>query len=184
MNVDRVSVIVADPPWQFGDDLPGKGRGASRHYAVMPTREIERFLIDHPELPRITTPALLFLWRVGAMQEEAFRVARAWGFEVKSELVWIKTTAGAAGGRAFGMGRYTRWCHETCLIAARGSGASLIRDHAVRSVFDAPIGAHSAKPDAFYSLVEKMTDGPWLELFARRARAGWVQHGNELPGAA
>ena len=34
----------------------------------------------------------LFLWRVGAMQEEALAVIRAWGFTLKAELVWVKTT--------------------------------------------------------------------------------------------
>jgi hypothetical protein len=39
---------------------------------------------------------------------------------------------------------------------------------------------HSQKPDEFYRIIERLYDGPYLELFARRARAGWTSFGNEL----
>lgn len=45
--------------------------------------------------------------------------------------------------------------------------------------FTWPRGPHSAKPDAFYDLVEQVSSGPYLELFARRARFGWDYAGNE-----
>jgi N6-adenosine-specific RNA methylase IME4 len=38
---------------------------------------------------------------------------------------------------------------------------------------------HSAKPEAFYDLVESVSPGPYLELFARRQRLGWDTWGNE-----
>ena len=44
----------------------------------------------------------------------------------------------------------------------------------------APVGVHSAKPDAFYELVEQMHEGPYLELFARRQRPGWLCIGSDL----
>lgn len=40
-------------------------------------------------------------------------------------------------------------------------------------------GAHSAKPEAFLDLVETVSPGPYLELFARRQRLGWDTWGNE-----
>jgi hypothetical protein len=49
-------------------------------------------------------------------------------------------------------------------------------------------GAHSAKPDAFVDLVEQVSPGPYLEVFARRARFGWDYAGDgslgtvEIPG--
>lgn len=39
--------------------------------------------------------------------------------------------------------------------------------------------AHSAKPDAFLDLVEQVSPGPYLELFARRQRLGWDTYGDE-----
>jgi hypothetical protein len=38
---------------------------------------------------------------------------------------------------------------------------------------------HSAKPEAFLDLVEQLSPGPRLELFARRQRLGWDTWGNE-----
>lgn len=40
-------------------------------------------------------------------------------------------------------------------------------------------GAHSRKPEAFLDLVETVSPGPYLELFARRNRLGWDTWGNE-----
>lgn len=176
-EVTPARVVVADPPWKFDDKLPGRGRGAAKHYSVS-----HHSTIASLALPPIAKDAVLFLWRVAAMQQEALDVAKAWGFTVKSELVWVKTTTTAADPSsaklAFGMGRQVRHCHEVCLIATRGKAPP--RSRSIRSVLFAPIGKHSAKPDTFYSLVEAMHEGPYLELFARRHRPGWECIGNEL----
>jgi N6-adenosine-specific RNA methylase IME4 len=121
--------------------------------------------------------SVLFFWRVSAMQQEALDVIKAWGFTLKSELVWIK---GTPEKLAFGMGRYTRMAHEVCLIATRGKFK--VQDRSIRSVFFAPRREHSRKPDEFFHIVEAMTDGPYVETFAREVRPGWTQYGNELPG--
>lgn len=42
---------------------------------------------------------------------------------------------------------------------------------------------HSRKPDEQYPLIECCSPGPYIELFARYARPGWVQWGNQLDGA-
>lgn len=38
-------------------------------------------------------------------------------------------------------------------------------------------GAHSAKPKAFGDLVEQVSPGPYVELFARAPRLGWDSWG-------
>ena len=168
--------IAADPPWQFGDSLPGKSRGASKNYRAMSTPELCAL-----QLPPIADDALLFMWRVAAMPVDALAVARSWGFAPKSELVWVKTTSARADAALhFGMGRYVRASHETCIVAARGQASKLVLDHSVRSVFFAPTGAHSAKPEAFFDLVERLCGGPRLELFSRARRPGWTTLGDEL----
>lgn len=165
--------VVADPAWKFGDSLPGNGRGAAKHYDVMSTAAICAL-----QLPPIAADAHLFLWRVAAMQQDALDVVFHWGFAVKSELVWLKRTTG--GKRHFGMGRHVRAEHEVCLICTRGKGAGIL-DKSIRSTFEAPVGEHSTKPDAFYALVERLVPGPRLELFARRERSGWTGIGNQMP---
>lgn len=180
-------VIAADPPWKFCDALPGTKRGAAKHYNVMSTEKLCLL-----QTPPFADDSILFLWRVAGMQSDALAVMHMWGFNLKSELVWIKTKNGVViedwtkvreEDLAFGMGHYTRHCHEVCLIGTRGKAASqVMKDHSVRSVFFAEREEHSKKPDKFYDLVEKMTggEGPYLELFARRPRAGWVTLGDEL----
>lgn len=166
-------VLVADPPWSFGDKLPGRTRGAEKNYPVLSQEEIEAF-----SLPLMAQDALLFLWRVSSQVEEAYRVCRSWGFVPKTELVWRKETK--TGLQHFGMGRTLRASHETCIVAQRGR--SIVKCRSVRSLFSAPVGRHSEKPELFYSIVEQLADGPYVELFARRPRHGWTTYGNELQG--
>lgn len=169
-----LSVICADCPWKFRDNLPGPKRGASSHYRCMTTDELCAMPIPTRDDPR----SVLFLWRVASMQEEALRVAAAWGYTVKSELVWRKTTA--TGKRSFGMGHYVRAEHEVCLIATRGNGC-VSKDRTIRSTFAAPIGQHSQKPHLFYEIVRRMyPDAVRYELFARTVRPDFVQFGDEL----
>jgi hypothetical protein len=39
----RYQVLVADCPWRFSDSLPGRGRGASKHYPCMSISDLCRF---------------------------------------------------------------------------------------------------------------------------------------------
>lgn len=184
------SVIVADPPWAPRDKLPGRGRGAAKNYNTLSAAEIATFLVANHIA--VAPDAILFLWRLASMQREALLVAEAWGFEVKSEVVWRKTTSG--GRPHFGMGRYVRNGHETCLIATRGRATKMVTSHSVRSVFEAqtPVdrcgrAVHSAKPRAFFDHVVEPLVGrpspllPCIELFARVRRDGWDAIGDQLP---
>lgn len=174
------SCIVSDNPWKFGDKLPGV-RGAESHYDCMTTVDLMEL-----KLPPIADDAVLFQWSVASMLEDAIAVTNAWGFEVKTQLIWVKTKNGVVddtvdeGDLAFGMGRSVRAAHETCLIATRGKYTRLITNHSIRSVMFAEREEHSKKPDKFYSLVENLVAGPRLELFSRRHRDGWTCLGNEL----
>jgi N6-adenosine-specific RNA methylase IME4 len=178
---EQFRVIIADPPWKFGDKLPGKSRGAEKQYDVLSLPEICRF-----PLPPITEDALLCLWRVSAMQQEALDVAKAWGFVVKSDIVWEKLTK--LGKPWFGMGRFVRASHETCLIATCGKFKA--SDRSVRSRFAAPVPVdengkyiHSAKPPIFHEIVEKLAGCAGVELFSRRQTPGWLCLGDQLDGS-
>lgn len=191
-NKKLAQVVVADPPWKFGDKLPGNGRGAEKHYDVMNVEDI-----CHLQLPPIADDAHLFLWRVSSMPQEALDVIKAWGFIVKSEIVWFKKTK--HGKDHFGMGRQVRLGHEVCHIAVRGKGAGVL-NRSQRSTFtteqdlDEDGGGwfeavatrkHSQKPEEFFRIVEGLfaPDVQRLELFARQARPGWRVIGNQVPGA-
>lgn len=182
--------IVADPPWAPRDKLPGKSRGAAKQYPVMSTDKVVSLAAVSRKGPLrvmdqlVSEHAVLFLWRLASMQEDALRVAEMWGFRAVSEIVWQKLTVN--GKPHFGMGRTVRGSHETALICIRGRSSKVITSHRVRSVFAAPVPSingrpiHSAKPDEFFAIVEELCAGPRLELFARKRRDGWRQIGNQL----
>lgn len=163
-------VLLADPPWQFADRL-GR-RGASANYRCLSLAELKAF-----PLPPLADDCLLMLWRVAALQREALEVVEAWGFTMKTEIVWDKLTA--TGLPHFGLGRYVRASHEVCMLAVRGRVR--VADRRVRSRFSAPVLEHSRKPDEMYAIAERLVPGgPFVELFARRRRAGWLSIGDEL----
>lgn len=167
-------VIVADPPWKFGDSLPGKGRGAAKHYDCL---GVPAIALQMAAVSLAADNAVLFLWRVAAMQREALDLVESLSFTVKTELVWEKLTSG--GKAHFGMGHYLRASHETCLIATRGKAMPAVRN--VRSRFAAPVREHSRKPEEFYRIVETLYPGSRkVEMFARTVRPGWEQEGLEL----
>jgi len=178
MNLHRC--VVSDPGWQFRDKLPGGGRGAKKHYRVSPIQKI----IDYHQkvFAELVAPtAWLFLWRVAAMQEEAFELVKALGFIVKADVVWIKTKDPKRQRIQIGMGHYCRNAHETCLVCVRGKGAASLRLSASEdSVVFAPRIGHSEKPEEFMEKVERLCPGPRLELYARTQREGWTQFGDEL----
>ena len=164
---EPIQTLVADPPWKYGDSLPGKGRGAEKHYAVMPLWEIKRF-----PLPELAKDARLFLWCTAPFLRPAYEVLEAWGFrDTMAQMVWHKL------GR-LGMGHRVRVQHEYILIGERGRPP--VRSHSIRSVFEARPSRHSAKPDESYELIEKLSPGPYGELFARTRRDGWECWGDEL----
>jgi N6-adenosine-specific RNA methylase IME4 len=170
--IEPARVIYADPPWAFGDKLPGKSRGAAKNYRTLSTVD----LMAYP-LPPIATDAVLFLWRVAAMQADAVDVAEWWGFTVKSEIVWVKQTV--TGKPWFGMGRQVRMAHEVCLIATRGKPQR--KSRSVRSTLEAINHGHSQKPHEMYDTIERLYGGPYVELFARDTspRPGWTFKGDQ-----
>jgi len=170
-------VLVADPPWRFGDALPGATRGASKQYDTMTVPELKAF-----ELPHMSENKVLFMWRVSSMVEEAYDVVRTWGFTPKTEIVWQKLTK--HGKKHFGLGRYLRASHETCIVATRGRCFPQVKN--IRSTFEAPCPTdehgviHSAKPEEFFQIVEALYPGPYVELFSRKHRPGWMCLGNQV----
>lgn len=80
-----VQTLEADNPWPF-DGARRRG-GAGRHYKLLSMDDLLRY-----PLPPLARDCRLFCWRVGAMQQEALDVIKAWGFTLKAEIIWIKTT--------------------------------------------------------------------------------------------
>ena len=121
-----------------------------------------------------TDDAVLFLWSTSAHLPEAIQVITAWGFNYKTNIVWVNDR--------LGLGYYVRNKHELLLIATRGDMPCPPASNRPSSVIFAPRREHSAKPDEAYQLIERMyPDSPKIELFARNARDGWAIWGNRVP---
>jgi N6-adenosine-specific RNA methylase IME4 len=127
------------------------------------------------EVEQIAAPdAVLFLWTTAPMLPEAMQVMHAWGFTYKTHMVWGKDRPG--------LGYWVRNQHELLLIGACGNMRSPAEGARPPSIIVAPKREHSRKPDEAYELIERMyPDLPKIELFARNARDGWSQWGNQAP---
>ncbi|GJD31450.1 hypothetical protein PMNALOAF_2709 [Methylobacterium adhaesivum] len=167
-------VIMADPAWQFVTrSSKGKGRSPEQHYDCMTLDEIKAL----PVASIAADDAVLLLWAIDPLLEEAFKVGRAWGFTPKTVgFYWTKT--GRGHRQHVGMGYWTRANPEQCLLMTRGKPKRVNAD--VQRWISAPRGKHSEKPHGIYSRVERLVAGPYVELFARYARPGWSQWGNQV----
>ncbi len=110
---------------------------------------------------------------------EAHDLMRSWGFVPKTILTWVKVHQKDPNRVSMKTGYYFRGATEHVLFGVRGS-LRLTTTVGVPTAFLWPrIGKHSVKPSAFLDLVEGVSPGPYLELFARKKRLGWDGWGNE-----
>ena len=162
----KYRTIVADPPWTPEGSVRntyGTRKGyPQRFYPTMSVGEIAGLVpppADH-----------LWLWALPRHMDWGWNIARAWGYEPLTCLTWCKPVPG--------VGRF-QTNTEHVLLARRGDTPF---EAMSGTWFQWPRGAHSSKPDAFYDLVERVSPGPYLEMFARRARFGWDYWGDESLG--
>ena len=174
----KFAAILADPPWEFVT-YSDKGQDRSPEYPTMSTDEICALPIG--ELA--AKDAVLFLWGLSHMVPDALAVIDAWGFEIKTRaFVWVKRKR-KGGGLFVSKGFWTRHGTEDCWLATRGAPKRRARD--VDEVVAAPIHLESSrKPAEVQRGIERLVAGPYVELFARRPRAGWTVWGNQVPPAA
>ena len=164
---NRFRVVYADPPWAYNNS--GLSSSAAAHYETMPLEKICELSVANI----CTQETVLFMWATNPLLPEALQVLAAWGFEYKTNLVWVKS-------KASGMGWWVRAKHEMLLVGTRKG--SLMPEPSSRpdSCFEAPVSEHSRKPDIVYTMIEKACVGPYIELFSRRSREGWTSWGNEV----
>jgi N6-adenosine-specific RNA methylase IME4 len=187
----KYRTIVADPPWPIhwtgGGATRINGRG-ERHVnhkfkADLPyeTMSIEG-IAALPVADLADVDAHLFLWVPDRflVAGDAATVARAWGFEPGRLLIWAKT--------GFGLGKFPRPQHEAMVVCRRGNLPFSIDNAGSVQTWKFPYEngarAHSRKPDGALDLIEQASPGPYLELFARRARFGWDYWGDQSLGTA
>jgi len=166
----RYGAILADPPWRFETRGRGGDRMADHHYPTMPFDDICAL----PVADLAARDCALFLWITPESLMRGQDVMRAWGFEYRTvAFVWRKTSG------PMGLGYWTRKQTELCLLGVRGRPSRQGRDF--EDIIEAPRAAHSQKPPETHARIQRIVNGPYIELFARQPREGWDSWGNE-PG--
>jgi N6-adenosine-specific RNA methylase IME4 len=167
--------ILADPPWRFRLYSPkGEEKSPQAQYATMSMEEIAALPVRGLANPE---GCALVMWCTAPILGEAIDILRAWGFSYSSAGAWAKQGK-AGGGWTFGTGYRYRSAAEFWLLGTIGQPEQLARN--VRNLIVAPVREHSRKPDEMHQAIERQWRGPYLELFAREQRPGWVAWGNEV----
>lgn len=175
-NCSAFRCVVADPPWEVNRlESPGSiPFGTQEH--VLKSVELEYPTMTVEQIAALKIPAAedahCYIWTINSYIEATYDIARAWGFEPSTMLYWLKQPMGLGLGGAFVP------CVEPILFARRGK-LPVKRRHD-RNWWGWPRGKHSAKPEEFQTVVESVSPGPYLEMFARRKRHGWASWGNEI----
>lgn len=167
----KYKTIVADPPWAYKNRMRGnmtKGEMRSVDFNEYPTMSVDD-IAALPVRELAEDDAHLYLWTTQTFLRDSYRVLDAWGFRQGAMLVWSKPPKGVCG---------TYVCSvEFCIFGRRGNLQHKRRQ--LGTCYQWPRSGHSAKPEAFLDMVESVSPGPYLELFARRNRLGWHTWGNE-----
>jgi N6-adenosine-specific RNA methylase IME4 len=181
--------IVADPPWEYPAGWPmgsAKGQAAKRAANVGQAFDRKRKTpLPYPAMTVAEIAALpvsecaadgchLYLWTTNKYLESAFGIVRAWGFEFSTLLAWCKTPMGQGPGGTFASNM------EFVMFSRRGKLRATGKQTTRWWNWKRMGKAHSRKPEAFQDMVETVSPGPYLELFARRHRRNWVCWGNEV----
>jgi len=173
----KFGTILVDPPWQF-QNRTGKVAPEHKRLSRYPTLTLE----DIKALPVAEAAdevCHLYLWVPNALLPLGIEVMQAWGFQYKSNIVWHKIRKdGGSDGR--GVGFYFRNVTELMLFGTRGKNARTLQPGRTQvNYLSSRKREHSRKPDEQYPIVEACSRGPYLELFARGEREGWISWGNQ-----
>lgn len=165
LDGEKFGCIYADPPWKYGNQ--GTRAATDNHYLTLSVDE----LCEWPIKDYVADDAHLHLWTTNAFLPGSFKLIEAWGFEYRSCFVWVKPQ--------MGIGNYWRVSHEFLLLGIRGN-AKRFRNKSLMSWGQYGRAKHSAKPEEIRGMIEKASDGPYLELFGRKQVDGWTVLGNKI----
>jgi len=164
---EQYSFILADPPWRY-EHMISESREIENQY---PTMELQK-ICDLRVGKLAADDCMLYLWTTASHTKQALEVIDAWGFDYRTNMVWVKPSIGP--------GYYVRQRHELILIARKGEPMLPDDKDKPNSVIEAPRQKHSQKPEIVYEIIEKAyPDAKRIELFSRNKREGWSAWGNE-----
>lgn len=170
----RYGLILADPPWAFRlHSDKGDRKSPQAHYPCMGQADLATLPVNQ----LAASDCALLMWATAPMIREAITLMAAWGFTYKTMGSWAKQSSTGAAW-AFGTGYCFRSASEFFLLGT--TGKPKVRSRSVRNLIVAPVREHSRKPDQLHAMAEALYAGPYVELFARKRRAGWDAWGNDV----
>ena len=169
----KYKTIYLDPPWMERGGGKIK-RGADRHYPLMKTENIKQLPVGKLASEE---GCHLYLWTTNNFIPDALECLDAWGFRYITTITWLKDKPG--------LGQYYRGLTEHCFFARKGPMLSYkvdIKGKRCQGVtgFMESKSEHSRKPIKMREMIEKVSYGPRIELFAREQFDGWDCWGNEV----
>jgi len=194
----KYRTIVADPPWAYPEGFAGirgpctkeEVRSGWRDRVAMVRPPLQYSSLSLEQIAALNVGDMayrdcrLFLWTTQRYLQDAFPILNAWGFTYRQTLIWHKVSSFSPFGGSIAPNNI-----EFLLVGKRGNPPVLDRmkgcvvatpgNSGRRKDNGTGPNKHSAKPEAFLDLVEQVSPGPYLELFARRQRLGWDTWGNE-----
>lgn len=184
-EIKRYDLIYADPPWYYRVwSDKGKGRSAENHYK---TQHLD--YLKNMDIGAISNKdCVLLMWATFPCLEQAFQLARSWGFAYKTvAFIWIKKNRHTPG-LFMGLGYYTRANAEIVLLFTKGKPLKRVSKN-VQQVLISARGRHSEKPPEIRSRIEMLFgEVSRVELFARSRPGffpdeeykGWDVYGDQV----
>lgn len=167
----KYKTIYADPP--YPQKIMGKFAKRNRRSLELPYKSMTiKEICDLPIKEIAEDDCHLWLWTTNQFLHQAFHIIESWGFKYLQTITWIKPS---------GCGAYFVNTTQHLLFAYKEKcyfrGERFKPSHFKTSL---PKG-HSVKPTLVYSMIEKISESPRIELFARYKRQGWDTWGDEVP---
>lgn len=169
----RYRTVVVDPPWPI-EKIQRRitPNQIDMDYRTMPIAEIRGGVWDGWDIrSAFADDCFVFLWTTQKYLPAAFCVIDAWGLTYRFTMGWHKH----GGFQVFG---YPQFNLEFILVASKGN-PKFTDLTGFNVAFQAPRGRHSEKPEAFYELLRRVAPPPRLDVFNRRAIAGFDYFGDE-----
>lgn len=119
----------------------------------------------------------IYLWVTNNHLRDGLDCIEAWGFEYITTITWLKDRKG--------LGQYYRGMTEHCLFGTTKKRLPYKLTESGRRCqgvtgFTEAKTVHSRKPDKMRKMIETVSYGPYIELFAREPHPGWDVWGDEV----
>lgn len=166
--VGHYRTIVIDPAWPADKrERISRPNQFRLDYQTMTLSEIQSFDVAG----MASETCHLFCWTTQRFLREAFGIVEGWGFAPLWTMVWHKN----GGFQPLGRPQFN------CEFVVYGrKGLPQFREtRDFKSCFEGARREHSRKPDEFYEVIARVTEGPRIDVFGRERRADFDVWGDQ-----